>query len=151
MKKQVKSVQKRLLVLVILLLVTLQNSMAQCVTQSQKEKTDSENVAQNGQSTKTYDDSDIEKIMEIAEEEIERTSQEAIKAALEDVGGELAYEKERAEQYEALNIELKKENEKLKEENSNKFLWGAVAGGAGGAGGVILTSLIFSLVNSFAR
>lgn len=148
MKKQVKSVQKRLLVLVILLLVTLQNSMAQCVTQSQKEKTDSENVAQNGQSTKTYDDSDIEKIMEIAEEEIERTSQEAVKAALEDVGGELAYEKERAEQYEALNIELKKENEKLKEENSNKFLWGAVAGGAGG---VILTSLIFSLVNSFAR
>ena len=148
MKKQVKSVQKRLLVLVILLLVTLQNSMAQCVTQSQKEKTDSENVAQNGQSTKTYDDSDIEKIMEIAEEEIERTSQEAVKAALEDVGGELAYEKERAEQYEALNIELKKENEKLKEENSNKFLWGAVAGGAGG---VILTSLIFNLVNSFVR
>lgn len=86
--------------------------------------------------------------MEIAEEEIERTSQKAVKAALEEVGGELAYEKERAEQYEALNIELKKENEKLKEENSNKFLWGAVAGGAGG---VILTSLIFSLVNSFVR
>lgn len=148
MKKQVKNVQKRLLVLVILLLVTLQNSMAQCVTQSQKEKTDSESVAQNGQTTKTYDDSDIEKIIEIAEEEIERTSQEAVKAALEDVGGELAYEKERADQYEALNIELKKENEKLKEENSNKFLWGAVAGGAGG---VIITSLIFSLVNSFVR
>ena len=86
--------------------------------------------------------------MEIAEEEIERTSQEAVKAALEEVGGELAYEKERAEQYEALNIELKKENEKLKEENSNKFLLGAVTGGAGG---VILTSLIFSLVNSFVR
>lgn len=86
--------------------------------------------------------------MEIAEEEIERTSQEAVKAALEDVGGELAYEKERADQFETLSIELKKENEKLKKQNSDKFFWGAVAGGAGG---VVLTSLIFSLVNSFVR
>ena len=32
--------------------------------------------------------------MEIAEEEIERTAQEAVKAALVEVGGELACEKE---------------------------------------------------------
>ena len=38
-------------------------------------------------STMMYDDKDIERIMEIAEEEIERTSQEAVKAVLEDVGG----------------------------------------------------------------
>ena len=44
--------------------------------------------------------------MEIAEEEIERTSQEAVKAVLEDVGGELAYEKERADQLEIRNAEL---------------------------------------------
>lgn len=44
--------------------------------------------------------------MEIAEEEIEKTSQEAVKAVLEDVGGELAYEKERADQLEIRNAEL---------------------------------------------
>lgn len=89
--------------------------------------------------------------MEIAEEEIERTSQEAVKAALEDVGGELAYEKERAEQYEIMNEELRMKNEQLQielDKKQNSFLNGAILGGAGG---VILTSLIFSLVNSFVR
>ena len=38
--------------------------------------------------------------MEIAEEEIESTAQEAVKAALVEVGGELIFEKERADQLE---------------------------------------------------
>lgn len=89
--------------------------------------------------------------MEIAEEEIERTSQEAVKAALEDVSGELAYEKERADQFEIMNEELKIKNEQLQlelDKKQNSFLNGAILGGAGG---VILTSLVFSLINSFMR
>ena len=49
--------------------------------------------------------------MQIAEEEIERTAQEAVKAALLETGGELAFEKERADQLEkqklALELEIK--------------------------------------------
>mgnify|MGYP003374151315 CR=1 FL=1 len=52
------------------------------------ERKDSENVV--AQLT-------IEEVMQIAEEEIERTAQEAVKAALTEVGGELAFEKARAD------------------------------------------------------
>ena len=58
--------------------------------------------------------------MEIAEEEIERTAQEAVKAALLEVGGELAFEKERADQMEAAKLNLELENQKLKKELSKK-------------------------------
>ena len=65
--------------------------------------------------------------MEIAEEEIERTAQEAVKAALLEVGGEVAFEKERADQLEAAKLALEAENKKLKEEAQKKtksvFLW----------------------------
>ena len=84
--------------------------------------------------------------MEIAEEEIERTAQEAVKAAMLEVGGELAYEKERADQLEAAKLALEAENKKLKEEaqkKQNQFFYGALIGGAGG---VVITSLVFSLI-----
>ena len=84
--------------------------------------------------------------MEIAEEEIERTAQEAVKAALLEVGGEVAFEKERADQLEAAKLALEAENKKLKEEakkKQNQFFYGALIGGAGG---VVVTSLVFSLI-----
>ena len=59
-------------------------------------------------------------MLQIAEEEIERTAQEAVKAALLEVGGELAYEKERADQLEAAKLNLEIENKKLKEELHKK-------------------------------
>ena len=58
--------------------------------------------------------------MEIAEEEIERTAQEAVKAALLEVGGELAFEKERADQLEKQKLALEIENKKLKEAAEKK-------------------------------
>ena len=83
MLKHVRNARKQLTVFIMLMLVLLPKVTAQSVTPSQKEKNDSENDARNGLTTRTYDDKDIERIMEIAEEEIERTSQEAVKAALE--------------------------------------------------------------------
>lgn len=83
-------------------------------------------------STMMYDDKDIERIMEIAEEEIERTSQEAVKAVLEDVGGELAYEKERADQLEIRNAELGIRNDELEkalEKKKDSFWYGTLIGG----------------------
>ena len=88
----------------------------------------------------------IEEVMEIAEEEIERTAQEAVKAALLEVGGELAFEKERADQMEKAKLALEIENKKLKEaaeKKKNQFFYGALIGGTGG---VIVTSLVFGLV-----
>ena len=84
--------------------------------------------------------------MEIAEEEIERTAQEAVKAALLEVGGELAYEKERAEELERQKLALEIENKKLKKECQKKdknFLYGVLIGGTGG---VVLVSLLSALV-----
>ena len=89
--------------------------------------------------------------MEIAEEEIERTAQEAVKAALVEVGGELAFEKERANQLEAAKLALDNENKKLKAEvqkKNNQFFYGALIGGTGG---VIVTSLVFGLISGVCR
>lgn len=101
--------------------------------------------------TRTYDDKDIERIMEIAEEEIERTSQEAVKAVLEDVGGELAYEKERADQLEIRNAELGMMNDVLQTEldkKKNSFWTGALIGGTVGA---IVTSIVFMLIQGLCK
>ena len=106
-----KNGMKRLLVLSVLMLGLLQNLMAQSATQSVTEKSDSEDVAT---------ELTIEEIMEIAEEEIERTAQEAVKAALLEVGGELAFEKERADQLEAAKINLELENKKIKSGSSEE-------------------------------
>ena len=89
--------------------------------------------------------------MEIAEEEIERTAQEAVKAALLEVGGEVAFEKERADQLEAAKLALEAENKKLKEEvqkKQNQFFYGALIGGTGG---VLVTSLVFSFVMGMCK
>ena len=89
--------------------------------------------------------------MQIAEEEIERTAQEAVKATLLETGGELAFEKERADQLEKQKIALEIENKKLKEEalkKQNQFFYGALIGGAGG---VIVTSLVFNLIMGFCK
>ena len=89
--------------------------------------------------------------MEIAEEEIEKTSQEAVKAVLEDVGGELAYEKERADQLEIRNAELGMMNDVLKTEldkKKNSFWTGALIGGTGSA---IVTSIVFMLIQGFCK
>ena len=90
-------------------------------------------------------------MLQIAEEEIERTAQEAVKAALLEVGGELAYEKERADQLEAAKLALENENKKLKAEvqkKNNQFFYGALIGGAGG---VVITSLVFGIVSGFCK
>ena len=126
-----------MLVLSVLMLVLCPKVMAQSVTQSQTEKQDSESVVE---------ELTIEEVMEIAEEEIERTAQEAVKAALLEVGGELAYEKERAEELERQNLTLEIENKKLKEECQKKdknFLYGVLIGGTGG---VVLISVVMGLL-----
>lgn len=137
-----KNGMKRLLVLSVLMLGLLQNLMAQSATKSVTEKKDSEDVAA---------ELTIEEVMEIAEEEIERTAQEAVKAALLEVGGELAFEKERADQLEAAKINLEIENKKLKAEvqkKNNQFFYGALIGGTGG---VIVTSLVFGLIMGICK
>ena len=137
-----KNGMKRLLVLSVLMLGLLQNLMAQSATQSATEKSDSEDVAA---------ELTIEEVMEIAEEEIERTAQEAVKAALLEVGGELAFEKERADQLEAAKVNLELENKKLKAEvqkKQNQFFYGALIGGTGG---VIVTSLVFGLIMGICK
>ena len=133
---------KRLLVLSVLMLGLLQNLTAQSATQLPTEKKDSEDAAS---------ELTIEEVMEIAEEEIERTAQEAVKAALLEVGGELAFEKERADQLEAAKVNLELENKKLKAEvqkKNNQFFYGALIGGTSG---VIVTSLVFGLIMGICK
>ena len=142
MQKLRQNVKKRLSVFLMLMLVLSANLTAQSATQSQKEKTDSGE----GASELT-----IEEVMEIAEEEIERTAQEAVKAALLEVGGEAAFEKERADQLEKAKTALEIENKKLKEEvqkKNNQFFYGALIGGTGG---VIVTSLVFGLIMGICK
>ena len=137
MQRRLRNGRKRLLVLSVLMLVLCPKVMAQSVTQSQTEKQDSESVVE---------ELTIEEVMEIAEEEIERTAQEAVKAALLEVGGELAYEKERAEGLEKQKLALEIENKKLKEECQKKdknFLYGVLIGGTGG---VVLISVLMGLL-----
>lgn len=142
MRKLQRNVKKQLSVFLVLMLVLSVNLTAQSATPSQKEKTDSENAAK---------ELTIEEVMEIAEEEIERTAQEAVKAALLEVGGELAFEKERADHMEAAKLALEAENKKLKAEaqkKQNQFFYGALIGGAGG---VVVTSLVFGLIGGFVK
>lgn len=93
----------------------------------------------------------IEEVMQIAEEEIERTTQEAVRAAILETGGELAYEKARADQMEAVKLVLEAENKTLKaqvQKKQNQFFYGALIGGAGG---VIVTSLVFNFIMGFCK
>ena len=129
--------KKRLSGFLVLMLVLSVNLMAQSATQLPTEKKDSAEDAI---------ELTIEEVMEIAEEEIESTAQEAVKAVLVEVGGELAFEKERADQMEAAKLSLEAENKKLKAEvqkKQNQFFYGAMIGGAGG---VVVTSLVFGII-----
>ena len=142
MQKQQRNGMKRFLVLSVLMLVVSARGMAQSATQLPTENRDSENAAA---------ELTIEEVMEIAEEEIERTAQEAVKAALLEVGGELAFEKERADQMEAAKLALENENKKLKAEvqkKQNQFFYGALIGGTGG---VVVTSIVFSLIMGICK
>ena len=136
------NVKKRLSVFLILMPVLCVILTAQSVTQLPTEKKDLEDAAR---------ELTIEEVMKIAEEEIERTAQEAVKAALLEVGGEPAFEKERADQMEAAKLNLELENQKLKKElfkKNNQFFYGALIGGTGG---VIVTSLVFGLVMGICK
>ena len=142
MQRLQRNVKKRLSVFLVLMLVLSANLTAQSATQSATEKKGSDE----GDSELT-----IEEVMEIAEEEIERTAQEAVKAALLEVGGEVAFEKERADQLEKAKTALEIENKKLKEEaqkKRNQFFYGALIGGTGG---VIVTSLVFGLIMGICK
>ena len=124
------------------MLVLCANLTAQYATPLPTEKKDFEDAAS---------ELTIEEVMEIAEEEIERTAQEAVKAALLEVGGELAFEKERADQLEAAKVNLELENKKLKAEvqkKNNQFFYGALIGGTSG---VIVTSLVFGLIMGICK
>ena len=142
MQKLQRNVKKRLSVFLVLMLVLSAKAMAQSATQLPTENRDSENdVAE----------LTIEEVMEIAEEEIERTAQEAVKAALLEVGGEVAFEKERADQLEKAKTALEIENKKLKAEvqkKQNQFFYGALIGGTGG---VVVTSIVFSLIMGICK
>ena len=133
---------KQLLVLSVLMLASLQNLIAQSATQLPTEKKDSADAAS---------ELTIEEVMQIAEEEIERTAQEAVKAALLETGGELAFEKERADQLEKQKLALELENKKLKEaaeKKKNQFFYGALIGGTGG---VVITSLVFGIIGGLIK
>ena len=137
MQKLQKNVRKQFLVFLMLMLGLCAKVTAQSATQLPTEKKDSADVAR---------ELTIEEVMEIAEEEIERTAQEAVKAALVEVGGELAYQTEMVHELERANGSLKIENVRLKEElqkKNNQFFYGALIGGAGG---VVVTSLVFGLL-----
>lgn len=133
---------KRLLAWSVLMLGLLQNLTAQSAMQLQTEWKDS---------AADVPELTIEEVMQIAEEEIERTTQEAVKAAILETGGELAYEKARADQMEAVKLVLEAENKTLKaqvQKKQNQFFYGALIGGAGG---VIVTSLVFNLIMGFCK
>ena len=137
-----KNVMKRLLAWSVLMLGLLQNLTAQSAMQLQTERKDS---------AADVPELTIEEVMQIAEEEIERTTQEAVKAAILETGGELAFEKERADQMEAVKLVLEAENKTLKaqvQKKQNQFFYGALIGGAGG---VIVTSLVFNLIMGFCK
>ena len=147
MHVQKRNVKKRLNAFLALMLVLSANLMAQSATQLPTEKKDSEDVWLR----QAQPPLSIEEVMEIAEEEIERTAQEAVKAALLEVGGEVAFEKERADQLEKAKTALEIENKKLKEEaqkKQNQFFYGALIGGAGG---VVVTSIVFSLIMGICK
>lgn len=122
--------KRQLLALGLALLVTLPKVTAEPVMQSMKELRDSKEEL-----TK-------EQIVEIAIEEIERTSQEAVKEAMKEAGGELSYWKERADLYEVQNEQLKYEFEQYKKEKRFETMKGALWGSG-------ITAVVLGVVSMF--
>ena len=91
----------------------------------------------------------IDELQEIAEEEIERTAQEAVKAAVVKIGSECAAQETEAESYASLCERLEEDNSALVLENERLKKHGlknVFAGTAVGAGvGIAFTSLLFLL------
>ena len=117
-------------VLLALTLLGLPRATAQSATQSPTESCGLSGDAANWSERELM-------IMQIAEEEIERTSQEAVKAALLEVGGELAYWKERADLFEGENAKLAWELERTQKATATtktQWLWNGIAIGVGVAG-----------------
>lgn len=81
--------------------------------------------------------------MEIAIEEIERTSKEAVKEVLKDVGSELSYWKERSDLYEVQNEQLKYEFEQYKKQRRFETLKGALWGSG-------ITAVVLGVASVFA-
>ena len=133
----------------VFLLVSCATVSKKAVTQSMKGKGGLENATQNTERLYTQSEVDamIEDLKEIAEDEIERTAQEAVKAAVIEVGSECASQEAQAESYaslcenlEAENAALLLENERLKKHGLKNIF----AGTAIGAGvGIAFTSLMF--------
>lgn len=117
--------------LVLVILASLQNLTAESATRFQKELKDSKEEL-----TK-------EQIVEIAIEEIERTSKEAVKEVLKDVGSELSYWKERSDLYEVQNEQLKYEFEQYKKQRRFETLKGALWGSG-------ITAVVLGVVSVFA-
>lgn len=117
--------------LVLVILANLQNLTAESATKFQKELKDSKEEL-----TK-------EQIVEIAIEEIERTSKEAVKEVLKDVGSELSYWKERSDLYEVQNEQLKYEFEQYKKQRRFETLKGALWGSG-------ITAVVLGVVSVFA-
>lgn len=122
--------KRQLLALGLALLVTLPKVTAEPVMQSMKELRDSKEEL-----TK-------EQIVEIAIEEIERTSQEAVKEAMKEAGGELSYWKERSDLYEVQNEQLKYEFEQYKKEKRFETMKGALWGSG-------ITAVVLGVVSMF--
>lgn len=138
--------------LVLVILASLQNLTAESATRFQKELKDSKEDAVSKESSGGFDglnqrlvwnDISIEEIMQIAEEEIERTSKEAVKEVLKDVGSELSYWKERSDLYEVQNEQLKYEFEQYKKQRRFETLKGALWGSG-------ITAVVLGVVSVFA-
>lgn len=138
--------------LVLVILASLQNLTAESATRFQKELKDSAEDAVSKESSGGFDglnqrlvwnDISIEEIMQIAEEEIERTSKEAVKEVLKDVGSELSYWKERSDLYEVQNEQLKYEFEQYKKQRRFETLKGALWGSG-------ITAVVLGVVSIFA-
>lgn len=93
----------------------------------------------------------IDEIMDAADEEIERTAQEAVKAVLVEMGGELAYEREKRIQYEAVANDLRTENAALRNKISSLerrlSFWKPFGIATGIAGACLGGGLIYATVN----
>lgn len=150
-RKQMRHIRQCIIIFPAFLLMSCATVSRKAVTQSMKEKKELESDLTNMERVYTQSEVDamIEDLKEIAEDEIERTAQEAVKAAVIEVGSECALQEAQAESYaslcenlEAENTALLLENERLKKHGLKNIF----AGTAIGAGvGIAFTSLVFLL------
>lgn len=133
--RNVRSLKKMLVcVLMIYLLMKSQKLTAQSKMKLTKEedasKTELTTYGKENTDSNTSEEYErmLNEILELADYEIKRTAEESVKAISIELGGELAYEKTRADTYENMAKNLSVENECLKHELTKKrvktFLYG---------------------------